>query len=310
MIFIPYKLDITLYRVPYFTIAICCICIFTFWSQVQSHSSFGERIARYCSSTQDPNLAAILRRLETRDSEAACAKVFMALRNAKDAPALINQYALRASDIKFYPDAEKNLDYIASKLSFGFSDFEVQVPQQLTQELAYQPGQFSFTRMISSIFAHADLSHLLGNLFFFYIFASCVEGALGFIRFTLSIMLMAIMSSLAYIYSASSGAGLPSIGLSGVAMGMMALLTTMVPKAKIWCFFWFLLFIRRFTIPVILVALWYVGWNIYDLNHDDGSTGINYMAHVSGALTGITLGIFFHLFARERLDALSEAAAE
>jgi membrane associated rhomboid family serine protease len=86
---------------------------------------------------------------------------------------------------------------------------------------------------------------------------------------------------------------------------MMALLTTLLPRARIWCLFWFLLWVRRFSIPVMWVSLWFLGWNVYDLNHDDGSSNINYMAHVSGALAGIALGVLYRLFSPNRLVGLS-----
>jgi membrane associated rhomboid family serine protease len=116
---------------------------------------------------------------------------------------------------------------------------------------------------------------------------------------------MAIVTSVAYSHSVSADAALPSIGLSGVAMGMMALLTTMLPRARIWCFFWFLFWFRRFRLPVLVIASWHIGWNIYELSHNDPLSHINYMAHVSGAATGVALGIFYRMFTPQRLEQLA-----
>lgn len=309
MIFIPYKLDVGLYRLPVLTILVCLICLVTFLSQQGSDDRFGDRLEAYCARGLEPNLAAILRRLNHgSDTPAACVNVFMALRNDEQPEALIITMADSARRQVFYEDPARNLAYIQGKLARGYADFEALVPRQLTADLQYNPEQHSLPRMISSSFAHGDWGHLLGNLFFFFVFASCVECALGSLHFGFSIVLMAVITSLAYSYSVASGDALPTIGLSGVAMGMMALLTTLLPRAQIWCFFWLLWYIRRFRIPVLLVALWYVGWDIYDMHNDDGSSRINYMAHVSGAFAGIALGVLYRLFAAERIERLSMAA--
>lgn len=310
MIFVPYKLDVSLYRVPVLTLLVCLISLAVFMSQQKSDVGFERKVTTYCSQAQEPNLGAILRSVaQTNDTRAACIDVYLRLRNADAAEPVIAEMASAASDQVFYRDREENLAYLRDKLARGFAEFQAQVPRPLTESLQYNPEQYDFLRMLSSTFAHADWSHLLGNLFFFFIFASAVESALGSLHFAGSIVLMAVVTSLAYSYRVAAGDALPTIGLSGVAMGMMALLTTLLPRAKIWCFFWFLLWVRRFTIPVMWVSLWYLGWNVYDLNHDDGSSHINYMAHVSGALAGIALGVLYRVFSPQRLQRLSMNAA-
>ncbi|PKM16339.1 MAG: hypothetical protein CVV12_03580 [Gammaproteobacteria bacterium HGW-Gammaproteobacteria-2] len=306
MVFIPYKLDVSLYRVPYLTILVCLVSLATFMSQLKSDAAYERKATAYCTRALEPNLAAILRSVaDAGDTRNACITVYLRLRNSPEPEPVIAEMAGAARSQVFYRDREQNLNYLRSKLSRGFADFEAQVPKPLTETLQYNPLQYSFLRMISSAFAHADWEHLLGNLFFFFIFASAVESALGSMHFAVSIVLMAVVSSLAYSYSVVAGNALPSIGLSGVAMGMMALLTTLLPRARIWCLFWFLLWVRRFSIPVMWVSLWFLGWNVYDLNHDDGSSNIDYMAHVSGALAGIVLGVLYRLFSPTRLNGLS-----
>lgn len=303
MLFLPYKLDVSLYRIPLLTGLVMLACLLTFLSQKSSSDVFETRVIGYCGEALEPNLAAILRRIESpSDTATACVKVFMALRDSKTPEADAAAMAASARGLVFYRDPQQNLHYLNDKLLRGLADFELRVPRQLTESLQYDPSQYSLLRMISSVFAHADWEHLLGNLFFFYIFATCVESVLGYLHFALSIVVMAIATSLAYSYSAGTGAALPTIGLSGVAMGMMALIGTLLPQAQVRCLFWFLLWIRRFSVPLLLIALWYIGWNVYDFQNDDGSSHINYMAHVSGAATGVVLGLLYRWFAAERVQ--------
>jgi membrane associated rhomboid family serine protease len=59
-----------------------------------------------------------------------------------------------------------------------------------------------------------------------------------------------------------------------------------------------------FPLPILVIAAWHIGWNVYDLSHPDPDSRINYMAHVSGAVTGIVLGLLYRMFAPQRLGEL------
>jgi membrane associated rhomboid family serine protease len=304
MLFFPYKLDISLYRLPYLTVLVCLICLATFLSQQKSATDFVRNLHAYCADETDANLHAMLQNIEDAQVGAGCANVFMAIRESHDHDQEIATLAREIHGLDFYRDKDKDIQYKEDALHSGFVNFETLVPRQLTEKLAYGSARFDFVTMLTSTFAHADWGHIIGNLLFFFIFASCVESALGSANFLLVFVTMAITTSLAYSYSVPASDILPSIGLSGVAMGMMVMLTTLLPRAKIWCFFWFLLYFRRFTLPVLVIAAWYVGWNVYDLTHHDPSSRINYMAHVSGAVTGFVLGALYRLFAPQRLESL------
>lgn len=300
MIFFPYRLDVSLSTIPVLTILVCLICLLTFLSQKESSVDFEKNLASYCTQRLDPNLHAMLDRIDDDKIDRGCENVFMGLRRSSDHDQVISALAAEVANLDFYADKAQDLKYKEGALKAGFADFEAQVPSQLTERLAYRPDRYNVITMITSTFAHASWEHLLGNLFFFFIFASCVECVLGVVHFSLCFVLMAIATSLAYSVSAADA--MPTIGLSGVAMGMMALLTTLLPHAGIRCFFWFLLYVRRFTLPVIVIAIWHIGWNVYDL-HNDPSSDINYMAHVSGAITGIVLGILYRTLSPRRLEA-------
>jgi membrane associated rhomboid family serine protease len=305
MLFLPYKLDVSLYRLPFLTILVCLVCLATFLSQVRSGATFEGNLRNYCAQDLDTNLHAMLDNIDDRAIGTGCENVFMAIRESHDRGQTIAQLAHSVRNLDFYRDKAADLKYKQDTITSAYADFEALVPNALTEKLAYRPDQFNVVTMITSTFAHASWGHLLGNLFFFFIFASCVECVLGPLHFSLSFVVMAVATSLAYSYSASAAEGLPAIGLSGVAMGMMALLTTLLPHARIWCFFWFLFWVRRFTLPVLVIVAWHVGWNVYDLHHHDASSHINYMAHVSGAITGFVLGMLYRMFAQQRLSEMT-----
>jgi len=302
MLFLPYKLDVSLYRIPYLTILACLICVVTFLFQLRSDARFTDHLQTYCARDLDANLRAMLASTSDATLGLGCESLFMTLRESKDRDAMFSRFAGDVHNLDFYRDKAADLKYKEDSLRSAYAEFESLVPRELTDKLAYRPDGYNVIAMVTSTFAHSSWDHLLGNLFFFFIFAACVESVLGPMQFFISFMVMTFATSLAYSHSSDPGDALPTIGLSGVVMGMMVLLTTLLPQARIWCFFWFLLIVRRFTLPVLVIVAWYVGWNIYDLYHHDASSRINYMAHVSGAITGFALGLLYRFFSPGRLN--------
>ena len=308
VLFFPYKLDIALFRWPVLTVLVCVICLATFLSQVKSFGRAEQRVEAYCTQLGNPNLDAILANIDDDEVGSGCASIFGGLRRSDNREAGFKRLAGEVRGLEFYREKPADLKYKEDLLRYAYDGFEKQVPVDLTHKLAYEPDRYNPWAMLTSTFAHAGWSHLLGNLLFFFIFASCVEAALGALHFTAAFLVMAIASSLAYSYSIAGEEALPAIGLSGVCMGMMAMLTVMLPRARIWCFFWFFLFFRRFTLPVLVIAAWHIGWNLYDVNHHAASDHVNYAAHLGGVGAGVLLGLLYRFFAPGRLEELEMGA--
>jgi membrane associated rhomboid family serine protease len=96
---------------------------------------------------------------------------------------------------------------------------------------------------------------------------------------------------------------MPTIGLSGVVMGVIGLFAYLAPTARIRCVLWLLVFWRVLRVPAWILALWYVGWDVYSLMHNDGSSHVNFVAHVSGAALGYLSGLVLFRKRKEWVDA-------
>jgi len=94
---------------------------------------------------------------------------------------------------------------------------------------------------------------------------------------------------------------LPTLGLSGVVMGVMALWAFLMPRARVHCFAWLVVLYRRFTVPAWLFVLWYAGWDSWTLFAHGSGGGINLVAHVSGAAIGMGIGAVLFSGLRRRL---------
>jgi len=86
---------------------------------------------------------------------------------------------------------------------------------------------------------------------------------------------------------------LPTVGLSGVVMGMIAMLAYFLPTAKIRCFYWVLIKIGTVAVSAWFLALVFIGVDFYTLLTQDDMGGVNLVAHVSGGILGFVFGVAF-----------------
>lgn len=308
MLFIPFKVDLNLHRIPVLTMLISIACIIIFTQQQSSYTAIEKSVVSFCKSqSTDSRFGLVLEKVQGERSLGACAELIYGIFKSHDQKEAIAALADAADKIDAFP-ADYSHQYIKEKLSEKYTLFATNNhAHDLTDKLMYVPDSFDIKNMFTAAFAHGSWSHLFGNLFFFFAFAAAVELALGLAAYTIVFCTLAVGTHLAYSFSLLGVPdALPTLGLSGVVMGMIGIFAYLMPRVRIRCFLWFIVFVRIFRIPAWILALWYVGWDIYDLTHSATQSHINFVAHISGACIGFMLGLFF--FCRRRAEIQQEIA--
>lgn len=150
--------------------------------------------------------------------------------------------------------------------------------------------------LFTSMFLHADIFHIAGNLIFLYIFGDNVEDAFGHVRFLLFYLLCGLVADFAHILSLSTPMALaiPTLGASGAISGVMGAYIMKYPKARVRTL------ILTYVITVVSIpAVLFLGfWFLLQLLYTwlDMSGGVAYWAHIGGFITGMILS----LMARKR----------
>jgi membrane associated rhomboid family serine protease len=303
MLIFPYKADVELQRLPLLTLLVCIVCLWVFAHQWRSESAYETAVERYCTQlSTDEGL--VMRYLDTPKDTRLC-DVLIHIRKAPDSQAAIEELANNSRPTPFYADRAASVNYIRGVLSASSQRFKHDVPNNLTDRLHFDPKQATLWSSITSAFSHGSVEHVVFNLIFFFAFAASVEVITGSVFYVVLFVLCAVGSDYAYAYSVrDEEVMLPTIGLSGVVMAMMAFLATIKPMLNIRCFFWFLLFIRKFSVPALALAALYIGENIYDYAHRDPNSNVNYMAHISGAAIGAGMGLLYRWRKAEYLNSL------
>ena len=142
--------------------------------------------------------------------------------------------------------------------------------------------------VITSVFLHGSGAHLLGNLWFLWLFGDNVEDKMGPRRFLLFYLLCGVLAALAHFLSEPSSM-MPVVGASGAIAGVMGAYLLMFKRAKILTFIppffffplpaWFYLIIWL-TAQITSGAM--VGYGTADL-------GVAFWAHVGGFIAGMLL---------------------
>ena len=141
--------------------------------------------------------------------------------------------------------------------------------------------------IISSMFVHGNLSHLLGNMVYLWIFGDNIEDSFGKVRFIIFYILCGFAAVFAQIlYDPNSP--IPMIGASGAIAGVLGAYLIMYPRAKIWVFMWIVFIVRLITVPAFIVLSIWMGLQLINVI-DQGQSGVAYSAHIGGFIAGMIL---------------------
>ncbi|HTU66526.1 MAG TPA: rhomboid family intramembrane serine protease [Steroidobacteraceae bacterium] len=164
--------------------------------------------------------------------------------------------------------------------------------------LAYYPRSYDVATMFTSVFTHADIWHLVGNLFFFYGFARTVETQISVKGYLFAFVLFVLVTNLAYGFAMHED--IPTIGLSGIVWGYMGIFLFRYPKDYIDCFVWYVVVFKIIEVPALVFILAFLALNVGAYRNLDDSA-VNYVAHFSGFAAGALFRLmFWHVFTTEK----------
>lgn len=132
-------------------------------------------------------------------------------------------------------------------------------------------------RFITSIFLHANLTHLVFNLFALILFGLILEKIIGSNKFLLVFFASGILANLVSVNFYSS-----SLGASGAVYGVLGCLTILRPKMTVWVY--------SLPMPLFIAAILWIVISLFGLIVP---SDVGHIAHLSGILAGFLLGISY-----------------
>jgi membrane associated rhomboid family serine protease len=164
------------------------------------------------------------------------------------------------------------------------------------QEFGLIPARFmagnANITLITAIFLHGGLLHLLGNMFFLWLFGDNVEDRLGPVKFLLFYLVCGLIADFGHIYFNQTST-VPLIGASGAISGIMGAYLILFPKIKIKT----LLFFKVIDIPAVVFFSAWLGLQFFSswLAHLTNHSSIAWWAHIWGFVCGGFLVYFFRV---------------
>jgi membrane associated rhomboid family serine protease len=163
--------------------------------------------------------------------------------------------------------------------------------QHLSANIAVIPPVLS---VFTSMFLHGGFIHLIGNMWFLWIFGNNIEDSMGHLRFIGFYLICGILASWSHIAS-NPGSMIPSIGASGAISGVMGAYIMLFPRARVLTFIFLFIFIRLLYLPAaVILGYWFLIQLLSgSMTLGEQGGGVAFWAHIGGFVAGVLLvGLF------------------
>lgn len=161
---------------------------------------------------------------------------------------------------------------------------------QVIDHCLFRPYYFlrrrQYLTIVSSGFVHADLGHLLFNMFTFYFFAFPMERLFCSTYFIALYLFGLVVSHGCTYFKHRDNSLYASLGASGAISAVLFAYIVYFPTTTL------IIFPIPFPIPAALFAVGYVAYSWWAANRERGR--INHDAHLCGALSGLVFVLLVH----------------
>jgi membrane associated rhomboid family serine protease len=165
------------------------------------------------------------------------------------------------------------------------------IPVQLLRDLDLR----NFVRLFTSMFMHAGLPHIGGNMLYLWIFGDNVEDAMGHFRYLLFYLLGGLLASAIHIVT-SPNSQIPTLGASGAIAAALGAYLVLYPRSRVLSLIPLGFFLRLAMVPaVIVLGLWFIlqlFQGVLALGGPDVG-GVAFWAHIGGFVAGFALAKLF-----------------
>nr|MBS0019885.1 rhomboid family intramembrane serine protease [Gammaproteobacteria bacterium] len=156
-------------------------------------------------------------------------------------------------------------------------------------------GTVSLVTPLTSMFMHGGWFHLIGNLWFLWVFGDNVEDAMGALRFVFFYLSCGLAAAATQVLTDPSSA-VPMVGASGAIGGVMGGYVRLYPRARIYTLVILGFFITTLSVPAFaMLGYWFLLQLLGGLPALGGTEGgVAFWAHIGGFLAGFLLVGPFH----------------
>ena len=153
------------------------------------------------------------------------------------------------------------------------------------------PGP-AVSHVLTSMFLHGSWMHLLGNMWFLWLFGNNIEDSMTHGRFVAFYLLSGIAAALLQVV-ADAASVVPMVGASGAISGVMGAYLVLYPHARVFTLVPLGFIITRMALPAWVMLLYWafiqLASGVTAIGADGGKGGVAFWAHIGGFVAGVIL---------------------
>lgn len=149
-------------------------------------------------------------------------------------------------------------------------------------------GNGGWLDVLTSMFMHGGWMHIIGNLWFLFIFGGNVEDAMGSLRFVIFYLLCGVAAAAAQIATDPSSP-IPMVGASGAIGGVMGAYIVLYPRVHVHMLVFLGFLVTTFAVPAFVMLGYWIAVQFLGTLTDQEGGGVAFWAHIGGFLAGAIL---------------------
>jgi rhomboid family protein len=167
-------------------------------------------------------------------------------------------------------------------------------------------GERSWFTPLTSMFMHGGWFHLIGNMWFLWVFGNNVEDSMGHLRY-LGFYLLCGVAAAATQTLVNPSSAIPMVGASGAISGVMGAYIVLYPRVRVHMIVFLAIFITRIVVPAYLMLGYWFLLQLIGGGLASGEGGVAFWAHAGGFVAGALL---IHVFRDPELVAKHRALSK
>jgi membrane associated rhomboid family serine protease len=146
------------------------------------------------------------------------------------------------------------------------------------------------SHLLTSMFLHGSWMHLIGNMWFLWLFGNNVEDSMGRLRFVIFYLLCGLAAAVAQVVTNPASA-IPMVGASGAISGVMGGYLVLYPQVRVFCLVVLGFFVTSVALPAwMMLIYWFLIQFVSGLAAFGGDVGgVAFWAHTGGFVAGLIL---------------------
>lgn len=165
----------------------------------------------------------------------------------------------------------------------------IPVGPNLACEVGAEPAWLT---IVTSVFMHGGWFHLIGNMWFLWVFGNNIEDVMGPGRFIAFYLTCGILAAMAHV-AVEPSSPVPMVGASGAISGVMGGYLVLYPKVRVHMLVFLGFFVTTVAVPAYMMLLYWAFLQLLGglptLAGSGGGGGVAFFAHLGGLVAGVLL---------------------